>query len=79
MLVVPFGHDQFDNAARVRRLGAGETARRGSYDTRVAARLLGKLLEDPAYAAAAARVREKIRAEDGCTAAAGAIEAVLKA
>ena len=40
-LVVPFGHDQFDNAARVERLGIGRSVRQG----RGLARRLGDQIE----------------------------------
>ena len=50
MLVVPFAHDQPDNAERVARLGIEHTISRRHY---VAARIvpeLKELLDNPAYA-----------------------------
>ena len=74
MLVVPFGHDQFDNGARVRRLGAGELLFRSRYDTQRVHGVLSKLLRERRYAEAAAAVGEKVRAENGAVTAADAIE-----
>jgi len=79
MVVVPFGHDQFDNAARVERLGAAEVLYRSRYDARRVADVLQQMLKRPSYARAAAELGEKVRAEDGAGAAADAIEARLSA
>jgi len=77
MVVVPFGHDQFDNAARVQRLGAAEVLYRSRYDARRVADVLQRLLQKPSYARAAAELGEKVRADDGTGIAADAIEARL--
>lgn len=74
-LVVPFSHDQPDNGNRVRKLGIGRMLFRARYNAGSAARELEPLLERASYAAAAARVGERIRAENGAEAAADAIEA----
>jgi UDP:flavonoid glycosyltransferase YjiC (YdhE family) len=79
MLVVPFAHDQFDNALRARRHGGGEVLPREHYNTARAGRQLRRLLERPAYAAAAAAVGEKVREENGASSAADAIEKSLRA
>jgi rhamnosyltransferase subunit B len=74
MLVVPFAHDQFDNAERVRRLGAGEVLHRSRYSANRAERVLRRLLNEPAYASAASRVSKRIRQENGAATAVDAIE-----
>lgn len=74
MLVVPFAHDQPDNAARVVRLGVARQIPRGRYCAARAAREVRKLLEDPRYAAKAAEAGRRIQAEDGVSAACDAIE-----
>ncbi len=74
-LVVPFSHDQPDNANRIRKLGMGRMLFRARYNAASAARELGPLLEVTTYASAAARVGETIRGENGAEAAADAIEA----
>jgi UDP:flavonoid glycosyltransferase YjiC (YdhE family) len=77
-LVVPFSHDQFDNGARVARIGAGRTLARSRYDAASATRELRALLTDESYTARAAEVGRQVRAENGTAAAADAIEEVLK-
>ncbi len=64
-LIVPFSHDQPDNAARTVRLGTGRTLARRSYTAGRAAHELKVLLDNPAYAAQAAAIGEKVRAENG--------------
>ncbi len=74
VLVMPLAHDQFDNAARLKRLGMGTVLYRESYTPRRAARLLEDLLGNPAYTAAAARVAEQIGMEQGVASACDALE-----
>lgn len=74
MLVMPFGHDQFDNAARVKRLGAAEVLYRSQYKSMRVAKVLTELLTQNHYAQAAAQLGEKVRSENGAVAAADAIE-----
>lgn len=76
-LVVPWGHDQPDNAARLVRLGTSRTLPRERYTAGRAARELARLLDDPAYTAKAAAAAAVIRQEDGVGAACDAIEARL--
>jgi UDP:flavonoid glycosyltransferase YjiC (YdhE family) len=54
MLVVPYGHDQPDHAARLTRLGLARRVPRARYDAATAAREIRLLLEDASYAARAA-------------------------
>jgi UDP:flavonoid glycosyltransferase YjiC (YdhE family) len=77
-IVVPFSHDQFDNGSRVRRVGAGRMLPRSKYNAASAARELRALLSDESYTTRAAEVGRRIRAEDGASAAADAIEEVLR-
>ena len=77
MLVVPFAHDQFDNAERVRRLGAAQVLSRSRYTAARAQRAIGKLVATPSYAQAAGALGERIRSENGAAAAADAIETYL--
>lgn len=75
MLIVPFAHDQFDNAERVRRLGAARVIYRSRYNAARVERALGELAS---CEAAARRIGELVRAERGAADAADAIEAALK-
>jgi UDP:flavonoid glycosyltransferase YjiC (YdhE family) len=79
MLVVPFSHDQPDNAARLVRLGVARTLRRDRYTAQRAAGALRSLLADPSTAKRAATAGEQVRQEDGLAAACGAIERVVSA
>jgi rhamnosyltransferase subunit B len=79
MLVVPFSHDQPDNAARLVRLGVARTLGRGRYSAARAAAALRPLLSDPRYAERAAAAGEQVRREDGLGTACAAIERLLAA
>lgn len=77
MLVMPYAHDQPDNAFRVARLGMARSIPRHKYNAGRAARELALLLDDPTYAQRAAEVGAQIRGEDGVAAACAAIEATF--
>ena len=77
VLVMPHGGDQYDNGARIERLGAGLTITRNQYRVdRVAARLK-QLLEDPGYGKRAAALARRVSAENGVSVACDAIEKQL--
>jgi len=78
VLIVPHAHDQFDNGARVERLGCGRVLPRPSYNAESATRELRLLLEDAKYSDAAVKVSEVVRDEDGARVAADEIEQVLR-
>ena len=78
-LVVPWAHDQPDNAERVRKLGVGRWIGRDKYAGSLAARELRKLLDEPGYARQAEAVAREIRQEDGERAGCDAIEMFLRA
>jgi UDP:flavonoid glycosyltransferase YjiC (YdhE family) len=77
MLVVPWTHDQPDNARRAVRLGVARWLGAGRYRAGRAARALRALLEDPRYSARAAAIAETVRSEDGVRAACDGIEAAV--
>jgi UDP:flavonoid glycosyltransferase YjiC (YdhE family) len=77
MLVMPFAHDQFDNAARVTRRGVARTIARSAFAPARVARELDAILGDAACAARAAEVGRIVAAEDGAASAADAIERLL--
>jgi UDP:flavonoid glycosyltransferase YjiC (YdhE family) len=76
-LVVPWSHDQPDNAHRVCKLGVSRTVSRARYSANTAAAELSKILGDPSYAARAEAVGREVRAEDGVAAACDAVERTL--
>jgi UDP:flavonoid glycosyltransferase YjiC (YdhE family) len=75
-LVVPWAHDQPDNAHRAARLGVARVLYPREYRAARVERTLRALLEPP-VAARAAAVADAVRAEDGAAAACGALEACL--
>ncbi len=76
-LVVPFLSDQFDNAARVVRLGVARSVRLKQYvPSRVAAEL-SSLLSNGSYTACAAAVGREVCREDGAEVAVGVVNSVL--
>ena len=77
MLVVPYGGDQYDNGARVARLGVGRVMRRNHYRTERAAVELQHLLESPNYMKKAATIGQQMHRENGVWAACDAIEKQL--
>ena len=77
-LVVPFSHDQFDNGSRVERTDVGRMLPRSRYNASSAARELRALLADESYTKRAVEVGRQVRSEDGASAAADAIEEVLR-
>lgn len=77
-LVVPFNHDQPDNAYRVSRLGVARTIPRKKYRAATVARELDILLSDESYADKAAAVGRQVQNEDGARTAVDEIEKLLK-
>ena len=75
-LVVPFAHDQPDNAARCRRLGVAEIIQRDSYTASTAVEKLDRLLSEGSYRSRAREAAEIVNSERGTNAACDAIEAV---
>jgi UDP:flavonoid glycosyltransferase YjiC (YdhE family) len=64
-LVVPFAHDQPDNAARIAALGVGRALPIGKYQLQRAYGELRRLMESWRYAERARALAELIRKEDG--------------
>jgi UDP:flavonoid glycosyltransferase YjiC (YdhE family) len=77
VLIVPHAHDQFDNAARVERLGCGRVLPRPRYNAESATRELRLLLEKSSYAEAAAKVGAVVREENGARVAADSIDELI--
>lgn len=76
-LIMPFSHDQPDNAARCRRAGVAESISRDDYTGKRAADILNRLLNEPDYRAKAAEAKRIIDGEGGVSVACDAIEQVL--
>lgn len=77
-LVMPYSHDQPDNAAWVERLGTSRTIPRKQYSAPQAAKELSKLLNNSSYAIKAAEAAGIIKKENGVCVACDQIEKQLK-
>ena len=77
MLIVPFSHDQPDNAARCVRLGVARVVPRHALRAARLASELEALLGDPAVRARAEQIGVQVRGERGASVAVDAIVAAL--
>lgn len=77
MVVVPFAHDQPDNAERVFRLGVARVVYPQQYTAARVRRELEILLGDPATLEQAAAIQDVVGAEDGGPAAARALSQIM--
>ena len=76
-LVVPYAHDQTDNAARLVRMGLARLVSRHRYTTICVAAELRELLDDSRYTHRASDVGKQVRQEDGVQTACDALEGLL--
>ncbi len=76
MLMMPYSHDQPDNARRMQRLGVARTIQKSRYTTDRVAQMLRGMLADEELATRAAQVADQMRSEDGVKAACDALEAL---
>ncbi len=76
-LVMPFAHDNPDNAERSRRLGIARTISRYKYTPHTLASELRHLLDNPAYSQKATEVGNQVRQENGVHTACNALESLL--
>jgi rhamnosyltransferase subunit B len=73
MLVMPYSHDQPDNARRVKHLGVAKVIQRKEYRAESAARKIRELLADRSYAERAIEVARAVAQEDGVATACDAL------
>ena len=74
MLIMPFSHDQPDNARRMGRLKVARTIQRGNYTPFRVARKLKAMLAEPLFARRAEMVARRLEQEDGIKSACDALE-----
>lgn len=74
MLIMPYSHDQPDNARRMRRMQLSETIERSAYTPERVARTLKAMLADADLARRAKAVATQIHAEPGVQTACNALE-----
>ena len=78
MLIMPYGHDQADNAWRATRLGVARVVSRSRYRAGTVGRELSRLLDDRVAGAAVNRVSLQVSQERGFERAAELIEVALR-
>lgn len=76
MLVMPYSHDQPDNARRVRRLGVARVIRRANYTPVRVARKLQSMLQEAEYERRAQEIQKQLQQENGIKSACDALEAL---
>ena len=74
MLIMPYSHDQPDNARRMKRLDVARVIQRADYAPKPVARQVKAMLAEPALALRARSVAEQMRQEDGTRTACNALE-----
>ena len=74
MLIMPYSHDQPDNARRMKRLGLARVIQRSRYRPWRVARRVRKMLGDPDYAQQARVAAEAVAGENGVKTACDALE-----
>lgn len=77
-LIMPYSHDQPDNAARCERLGVARTISRERYTAETAARELREILADESYRENAAEAKRTVDVEHGTRIACDAIENIMR-
>jgi UDP:flavonoid glycosyltransferase YjiC (YdhE family) len=74
MLIMPFSHDQPDNARRMRRLKVAQVIQRSNYTPKRVARRLKAMLDAPKLAQRAKTVAQQLSKENGVRTACDALE-----
>ena len=77
MIVVPWAHDQPDNAHRCLKLGVSRTINRSRYIGAIAAKELSRVLSEPSYSEEAAHLAADLKTENGLKKAVDAVEKVM--
>jgi UDP:flavonoid glycosyltransferase YjiC (YdhE family) len=74
MLIMPFSHDQPDNARRMRRLQVARVIEREDYTPVKVAQTLKAMLAEPKFARRAEQAARLLQQEDGVGSACDALE-----
>ena len=74
MLIMPYSHDQPDNARRMKRMGAARTIQRSQYKPWRVARRVRAMLADSEFARKAQKAAEQVARENGVKSACDALE-----
>ncbi|HKN20548.1 MAG TPA: glycosyltransferase [Terracidiphilus sp.] len=76
MLIMPYSHDQPDNARRMKRIGVARVIQRSQYKPWRVARRVRTMLANPEYAEQARIAAEEVTQENGVKTACDALEAL---
>ena len=74
MLIMPYSHDQPDNARRTRRMGVARVIQRSDYKPWRVARRVRAMLAEPEFEVRARAAAEEVAREDGVKTACDALE-----
>lgn len=74
MLIMPYSHDQPDNARRMRRMGVARVIQRSGYKPWRVARRVSAMLAEPEFEARSRAVAEEVAQENGVKTACDALE-----
>jgi rhamnosyltransferase subunit B len=74
MLIMPYSHDQPDNARRMRRMGVARVIQRSSYKPWRVARMVSAMLAEPEFETRSRAVAEDVARENGVKTACDALE-----
>ena len=78
MLIMPYSHDQPDNARRMRRLKVARILQKRYFTPLRLEKKLRRLLEKPLYARRAEQIATRMHGEDGVTTACNALEELVR-
>jgi UDP:flavonoid glycosyltransferase YjiC (YdhE family) len=78
MLIMPYSHDQPDNARRMQRLKVARVIQRGNYTPLRVVRRLKAMLADSRLAQQAGSVAQRLSHEDGVRTACDALEELYR-
>ena len=78
MLIMPYSHDQPDNARRMKRLKVARVIQRASYTPGKVAAKLKEMLDDPKFGIRSAQVAAQVAHEDGVRTACDALELLYR-
>jgi UDP:flavonoid glycosyltransferase YjiC (YdhE family) len=78
MLIMPYSHDQPDNARRMRRLGVARVIKRTNYTPLRVARKLRAMFDEPKFALRARTMPKKVEYENGVKTACDALEELYR-
>jgi len=76
-VIVPHAHEQFDNAARAKRMRVSQTLAAQDLTPQRLVEAIRRVVDDPACVGRAAEVGERMKGEDGGPVAARALEDAL--